>query len=79
MNDAQERTCGTILSFVNHLVDEHNPILEINTETVRSLEFSSEDAFNYLNPQLTKDVYYSPFIHKSLMIGDNLYLVLEVV
>ena len=79
MSDTQERICGKILSFVNHWVDEQNPISEINTATVWSLGLSSEDVFNYLNPQLAKDVYYSPFVHKALTIGDNLYLVLEVV
>ena len=63
MNDAQEKICETILSLVNHWVAEQNPIAEINTETVRSLGLSSEEAFNYSNPQLTKDedVYLSTY------------------
>ena len=79
MNVAQERRYETILSLVNYWVAEQNPIAEINTETVRSLGLSSEEAFNYLNPQLTKYVYYSLFVHKPLVVGDILYLVMEVV
>ena len=79
MNQTQERKYDTVLDVVNHWIADRNPISQINSESVRALGLSRDEDFNYLYPQLTKDVYYSPYVHKTMSVGDNLYLALEVV
>lgn len=72
-----------VLKLVEEWMDAKKPICEITSETIRSLNLSKEEKFNYLTPQLTKDVYYSPFVHIALGIGlandECLYSVLEAV
>ena len=46
----------------------NNPITEITTETIQSLNLERNNEFNYRPAQLTKDLYYSPFVWYVLQI-----------
>ena len=54
----------------------------INSESIQSLEISPNDEFVFIPPQLTKDIYYSPFVHVLIEHGHrtsgSIYAALEL-
>ena len=81
MSTASEK-CDEMLILFKEWRDNLQPIDRICSETIRSLSLVPGPEFCFLSPQLTKDLYYSPFVHELLALGmetgGNVHCVLEV-
>ena len=80
-SDQFHHKCRTVLRLFKQWQRRFRPIANISSDTVKSLSLPNDELFTFLVPQMTKDVYYSLFVHRLLDIGiasgGNLYLILE--
>lgn len=74
----QDQKNAAVLNIISQWRAVVNPISDVNSESLATLDLSLE-GWNYLRPQMTKDLYYSPFVHACLHWGMNYYHVLEMV
>lgn len=77
----EDKEFRPVMTLIGQWMDAMKPISTVNTNTVQSLGISTKDQFTYISPQLTKEVYYSPFVHKTLpyTVGGNPYLAMKLV
>jgi hypothetical protein len=56
------------------------PISNVNCNSIQRLNTSTcVDRFLYIRPQLTKDFYYSTFVHQIFNAGPDLFSAMEIV
>ena len=79
-NDANER----VLALVQDWQQSIDPISTVDSDSIRSLQLTAEnDEFNFIQPQFTKDIYYSIFVDTLLQLGrengGDIYITLEAI
>ena len=75
-NDAQR----CVLSLMKEWMRRFRNVTKVSCNQVRTLHLTAESEYTYLSPQMTKDIYYSLFVHRILQVGHEIdgkvYLVL---